>query len=366
MKGELMATPFYARTAEANKRNAWENRGRFTLASDYGDAAGEAVAARFGAVLADLSWHWRVQMTGSRVAEFAARFFTRDPAKLEPGAALEALWLNDAGGVRGMGTVVRLGREAFLLAAPSEDFDWLKQAARLYEVAVKDITAAEGVLALVGPQSRKLMELAGFEAEMPPRSLKKQFWRGLDITLSRFGLGYELWCEPDNALILWDRLMTAGRSFALRLAGQNAMDILALESGVLRSGRDFRPTRDGFAPQPSAQALGLCGLVDRAHLFNGSRAFLAAGADTLLTGLLLDSETPAPDTDVMLDGRPVGRTLASHYSPALRQGVALAVFAAPPPEHGLLAGPAKCRAAALPLLAFPDPIPPTENPPPNV
>jgi len=362
----LLATPFHARAAEANTCNAWENRGAFTLASDYGDAAGEAVAARFGAVLADMTWCWRIMMTGPRAADFVSRFFTCDASMLVPGAALEALWLNDAGGVRGAGTVVRFGREAFLLVSPAEDADWLTHAARLYGVAVKDLTAAEGMLALVGPASAKIIEQAGLDSAFPPLTLKRQFWRGMDVTLTRFGLGYEIWCEPDGALILWDRLMAAGRSFALRPAGQKAMDILALESGMLRCGVDYKPARDGFASGPTPQSLGLCAFVDRHHLFNGSRGFQAAGPDTVLAGLLLDSEKPAPDAAVTQAGRPVGRTLTSLYSPVLRQAVALAVCAAPPPERGLAAGTAKCRAAALPFLPIPGPIAPTENPPGSV
>ncbi len=358
----LLATPFHARAAEANRLNAWMNRGGFTLASDYGDAAGEAVAARFGAVLADLSWLWRVKLTGPRAAEFVSRFFTRDASALAPGAGLRVLWLNDAGAVRGAGTIARLGRESFLLVAPMEDADWLTNAARLYDVAAADVTSADGILAVVGPASRRILERAGLNAAMEPVTLKKLFWRGLDVTLSRFALGYEVWCEPDVALIAWDRLTAAGRCDALRPAGQRAMDILALESGLLRPVLDYAPARDGFAPEPTPQSLGLGALVDRGHFFNGKRGFLAAGADTVLSGLLLDGETPVPNAPVMHEGRQVGRTLVSLYSPALRGAAALAVFAAPPPERGLMAGGIVCRAVALPLLPIPAPIAATENP----
>lgn len=362
----LLATPFHARAAAANACNVWENRGAFTLAGDYGDAAGEAAAARFGAVLADLSWHWRVMMTGPHAADFVARFFTRDASRLAPAAALDALWLNDAGAVRGAGTVARFGQEAFLLVSTAQDADWLGHAAGLYGVDVKDMTAADGMLALIGPASAQILEQAGLDSAFAPLTLKRQFWRGMDVALSRFGLGYEIRCEPDNALILWDRLTAAGRSFALRPAGQKAVDILALESGVLRPGVDCQPARDGFASGPMPQSLGLCALVDRTHLFNGRRGFLAAGPDTALTGLLLDGDTPAPDAAVTLEGRSVGHTLTSLYSPALRQAVALAVFDQPPPAGALKAGTAGCRPAALPFLPIPGPIAATENPPTSV
>ena len=142
-------------------------------------------------------------------------------------------------------------------------------------------------------------------------------WRGLDITLCRLGLGYELWCDADSALIVWDRLMAAGRSFALLPAGQAALDVLEGESGVLRPGRDFTPSRDGFGVFPRPQDLGLCSLVDRAHIFNGKAGFLAAGRDTVLSGLLFSA---APATAVLTHlGVPIGKREATG-SPMCRGG----------------------------------------------
>ena len=66
MTDQLQATPFHARAVEANRLNAWENRGGFTLATHYGSAEEEAVAARFGAVIGDISWHWRAKIVGAR------------------------------------------------------------------------------------------------------------------------------------------------------------------------------------------------------------------------------------------------------------------------------------------------------------
>lgn len=364
--GPLRATPFYARVAEANKLNAWENRNGFTLAS--GDPR-EALAARFGAVLADVSWHGRAAICGARADEFVSRLLTRDASRLRPGEALKALWLNDAGGVRGSGTMARLGAESFVLVSAMVDFGWIADAAALYGVAVRDVTEEEGVLTLLGPTAGKVLAAAGLEADLGPLALRKFFWRGLDVTLSRLGDGYELWCVPDDALIVWDRIVKAGRAFALCPAGQGALDILDLESGSVRPGRDFAPTRDGTTREPSPQSLGLGGLVDRDHVFNGRAGTLVAGPEKVLAGILLDSETPAPRTVLTRVGLAVGRTLDSLVSPALRRAIALAVLDADAAAPGtvLAAGAVACRATVLPFLPIPAPLPPaTESPPPHV
>jgi len=343
----LRATPFHARAAEANKLNAWETRGGFTLAA--GDP-GEAVAARFGAVVADISWHWRASISGARAGEFVSRLVTRDPARLQPGEAMRTLWLNDAGGVRGLGTLARMGRESFLLISTVDDLGWLADGAALYGVQVRDVTQEVGVLELIGPSGGKILAAAGLEVELQPFALRKLFWRGLDVTLSRFGDGIELWCAPDDALIVWDRIAAAGRPFALCPAGQRALDILDLESGIVQPGRDFTPVRDGFSPKPAPQSLGLGSLVEADHIFNGKRG--AAGPDKALVGLLFDSETPAPQTYVMRSGAVVGRTLGSLLSPALRRAIALAAMepGAAAPGTVLTAAGAPCRTCALPFL----------------
>jgi len=364
MTNELLrATPFHARAAEANGLNAWENRGGFTLASSYGDAHSEALAARFGAVLGDVSWRPRTAIAGARAEEFVSRLFTRNASRLSSGAALQALWLNDAGGVRGAGVVVRMGRDSFLLASPWEDLTWITQAAALYDVTVRDVTADDGVLALVGPASAQVLRAAGLDPKLEPLSLRKSFWRGLDVTLSRLGDGYELWCKPDDALIVWDRIVAAGRSFALCPAGQKALDIFDLEGGTPCAGRDYAPAREGFASEPSPQSLGLSGLVDREHTFNGRAGYLADRPEMVLAGILLDSETPAPNGELTRASRPVGRSLGSLYSPALRRAIALAVLAADAAAPGteLMLDGGACRTAALPFLPVPAPILPSDG-----
>ena len=353
----LLATPFHARAAAANRLNAWENRCGFTLATHYGNVAEEALAARFGAVLGDLSWQWRVELVGEQAPALVSRLFTRDASALGLGAAMEVLWLNDAGAVRGQGTVVRLAPDRFRLVAAFADADWIADAARIFGVAVEDRKL--GVLALIGPAAAKILKAAGLDADLPPLSFRQMVWRGLEVSLSRLSLGFAIVCDPDCALIVWDRLMAAGRGFALMPAGQAALDILEIESGVLRPGRDYTPCREGFETAPSPQSLGLCGLIDRAHLFNGRAGYLAAGPDAALCGVLFDGEAPAPNTLLTAGDAVVGSTLASCFSPVLRRAIALAVLAEPwpgGPLHAIMAtGKVVGRPVGLPFLPIPAP-----------
>lgn len=368
------ATPFHARTAGANPHNAWTNRNGFTLSTNFGDVEGEALTARTCVALADISWRWRVMLEGARAGEFVSRLATRDLSRLSPGEAEKALWLTDGGAVRGAGVFARYGRESFLIAAAARDEEWIATAAKSFDVTLRDRSLAEGGLAVVGPHAQQTLAAAGLDTELEPLAFRKLFWRGLDVTLSRWGEhnGYEIWCTVDDAIIVWDRLMKAGAPFAIAPAGLAAMDVLDIEAGVARPVRDYDTATDGFAASPTPRALKLERLIDEDHMtFNGRAGWLAAreGEKHTIAGIEIDSETPAPFTPLTQNGRTVGYTMSSVYSPALRRAIALARIDATAAEPGTVLSltlppdrslcqlrNAVARVTALPFLEAPDSI----------
>ena len=367
-----LATPFHARTAEANRTNLWAPRGRFTLPVRFEGAAREALAARFGVIVSDISWRWRVMLEGARARELVQRLFTKDAAALTPGTALKALWLSDGGGVRGAGVVARYGRQTFQLVAAAEDSDWIASAASLFGVTARDVTEEECGLAIAGPYAAKLIAALGLDPALEPLAFRKVFWRSLDLTVSRFGElgGYELWCKSDDAPLLWDRVVLAGQAFALTLAGLEAMDILDLEAGVPRPGRDYDGASAPDAALPLAGELRLASLIDPDHPnFNGAKAAFAAKPKRKLVGVVLDSASIAAFTPLMSNGAVVGRTLSSCFSPALRRAIALAQLdeghsgaglssTLPASRERLLPTVAAARVVDLPFLEAPAPIAP--------
>ncbi len=324
----VQATPFHVRAAQMNRDNAWISRNGFTLCAAYDDCADEALAARTRVGIADISWRWRMAIEGGRAVEFLSRLLTRDPSALEPGNSAKALWLSDAGGVRGAGALARFGRESFQLVSVARDGDWIAQAASAFAI-IPRVVADEGGLAIVGPYARATLLAAGLDADLAPLAFRKLFWRGLDVMLSRWGEhgGYELWCKADDGIAVWDRLMRAGAAFGLAPVGVAAMDLFDIEAGIARPGRDYAAARDPFATMPSPLALGLETLVDESHKgFNGREAWLRARLleKRRLVGIAFDGEVPAPFTPLARDGKAVGHTMSSVFSPALRHAVALA------------------------------------------
>jgi aminomethyltransferase len=324
----LWATPFHARAAGASRHNAWLVRNGVTLAHCYESVEQEALAARLNVAIADISWRWRVALEGASAEAFLARLLTRDAAALAPGQSFKALWLSDAGGVCGAGVVARVGRDAFQLAASAPDGDWIIAAAATMGVETRDVSRETGGLAIVGPYARLTLEAAGLDAALEPLGFRKLSWRGIEVTLTRWGEhdGYEIWCAPDDGVLVWDRLMRAGAAYGIVPAGTGAMDVLDLEAGVARPELDYKPARMATDAEPIPATLGLRALIDEAHSgFNGSAAMLAAKPTHKLVGLEIDSDEPAPFTPLLRNATPIGHTLRSAYSPALKCAIALAV-----------------------------------------
>lgn len=365
----VRATPFHTRTADANRGNDWIARNGFTLAREYSGTAEEALAARLGVVLVDITWRWRIFLEGPRAAEFLSRLTTRDATALSPAQSHKALWLTDGGGLRGAGVIARFGRDSFLLAAAAPDMDWIGTAAERFDVKLRDVTETEGGMGIIGPYAQATLAATGLDVSLEPLAFRKLFWRGLDVTISRWGEhgGFEIWCAADDAVVVWDRLMKAGAPFAVQPAGTAATDILDMEGGIARPHRDYKPALDGNARDPSPKSLRLEKLVDEEHLiFNGRAAYLAAAPGERVVGIELESETPAADTILYRDGVASGRMLTSLYSPALRRAIGWARVDAKSAEPGtrlsLLFGPeaapVAARVADLPFLPAPNPLTP--------
>jgi aminomethyltransferase len=347
----LRTTPFHARATEASRGNLWRTRGGFTLADSYGGAEDEALAARAGAAMADVSWRSRLLLEGARAGDCVSRLFTRDAAQLLPGESMETAWLNDDGALRGTGIVARLTTYSYLVAATHGDSDWIARAARLFGVSCRDVAVAQCGLALVGPCAASVLAAAGIGAQLALLAIAPRNWHGRKLLLSRWWHGYEIWCTPHDALILWDGLAQAGGAYALAPIGLSAMDVLDLECGIAISGRDFAPARDQDAKEPLPRMLGLGPLIDEKHVqFNGRSAYIGGPYEQCsLMGLEIESQWPAPHTPIEVAGRTIGRTLYSAYSPALRRAIALALIdegeALPARSVSLTLPPARCRGA---------------------
>ncbi len=313
----LYASPFHVRMAERNIYNAWIGRGIFTLPRHFGNAAHEAIALRFSAALADLSSFGRLRVYGPGAARLLSASCKCNLSALPPGEAREVYWTNDGGGLRGNGVVARFGDENFVLESFDIDAEWFSGAAQRFGAKVRSEHAEKSGLLLAGPLAAEILAAAELTAAAKLQAEHHEIydWNGITVTVSRrarFG-GFELSCNREDSVILFDRLMEAGRPYALSLIGQDVLELLCLETGVMLAGLDYTPARDIESNHPNAGSLG----------FAESETEGAPLAKTLI-GVEWDGIEPASCAALYRNAVEVGRTLRSAYSPALKRVIALA------------------------------------------
>lgn len=336
-RAPLLRTPFHPRTAAANILNRWGAWAGYTTALAFEDEAMEYSAIRNAATLYDLCPMVKYRVTGGEAAAFLNRLTLRNAAKLPVGSVHYTAWCDDAGQLLDDGTLFRLGENDYRLCCQERHLPWLLESALGFDVSVREETAEVAALALQGPCSASVLAAAGFDvvALKPFRMTTLPFGTGT-VTISRTGftgdLGYELWTSPDQALALWDHLMSSGAPWGIRPIGSDALNLARIEAGFIITNLDFVPAdqavRDDRARSPFEMALDWMIDWDKGH-FNGRRALLAEREGKTsrwaFVGLDVPGNTPAEGAVIYAGKtREAGFVTAAVWSPTTKRNIALA------------------------------------------
>lgn len=234
---EAMAPPRY--------RSGW---GRMAW---FDHVAAECHAVRSAVGLFDMSPLVKFLVQGEDAAS-VLQYLCANDIDVAPGRIIYTPWLNEKGGVEADLTVTRLAADRFLIvtsaSASSRDWSWFeRRKPASAHCTITDITAAEAVLSITGPQSRDLLQslspddfsATGF-AFGTARAVSVGMATVRAHRLSYAGeLGWELYVASDQARRLYDDLISAGSAFGLRLCGVKAMDSCRVEKGFRHYGHDI-------------------------------------------------------------------------------------------------------------------------------
>jgi len=202
-------------------------------------------------------------------------------------------------------TVSRLADDHFLLlgsgAAQDMHRRWFEGALDGERVAYRNVSDQLHGFAIAGPRSRDLLARVCREDvsadTLKFRDVRRSFVAGVPAYLLRLSfsgeLGYEIYCEPQYQLALWERLEAQGRDLGLRIYGARTLMSLRLEKGWGVWTLDYRPDFNSVES-------GLDVFIDWKRDFIGKEAALAhraAGPTRRLVTLVVDIH----DRDVVGD-----------------------------------------------------------------
>ncbi|MEQ1580968.1 MAG: 2Fe-2S iron-sulfur cluster-binding protein [Steroidobacteraceae bacterium] len=213
---------------------------------------GEVRAVRTGAGLIDVGTLGKIEIHGPDAAEFLDRVYAGRYGTLKVGMTRYGLMLDESGVIIDDGVIGRLADESFYFTTTTGNSASIyRELGRLatqwnMKIGLVNATGHYAAFNLAGPLSRRILtrltniDLA--QASFPFLGLREGTVAGVPARLMRVGfvgeLGYEIHVPADSALHVWDALLAAGSSEAVRPFGVEAQRVLRLEKGHLIVGQD--------------------------------------------------------------------------------------------------------------------------------
>ncbi|MDF1735593.1 MAG: FAD-dependent oxidoreductase [Minwuia sp.] len=217
----------------------------------FASQAREHRSLREGAGLYDMSSFGKVRVEGRDALPFLQHVMANQ-MDVAAGRIVYTQMLNPRGGIESDLTVTRLSETAFLLVVPGatlvRDMAWLhRQLDPDLHVTVTDVTAAEAVVCLMGPNARAVLQACSpedFSDAVQPFGTARQIEIGMALArahrISYVGEhGYELYVSTEMAMHVLEVLQQAGQQHDLRLCGLHAMDSCRMEKGFRHFGHDI-------------------------------------------------------------------------------------------------------------------------------
>ncbi len=297
----------------------------------------EHLAIRNAAGLFDMTSFGKIRVEGRDAMGFLQRLCAND-VDVAPGRIVYTQMLNDRGGIESDLTVTRLSDTAFLLVVPGatlqRDLAWLRRHLDAAFAVITDVTAAESVLCLMGPQARDILARVSPDAlgnDAFPFATARQIEIGFGLArahrISYVGeLGWELYVATDQAAHVFETLLDAAPE--LTLCGLHALDSCRIEKAFRHFGHDI--TDEDHILEAG---LGFAVKTEKGD-FIGRDAVLRkreAGLDRRMVQFLLQDPAAMAyhNEPILRDGRIVGTVTSGNYGHHLGGSVAMGYIPCP-------------------------------------
>jgi len=235
---------FANRGQEAKYEYTWKRQNFFD------NVAAEHNAVRTNVGMYDMSSFGKIRVEG-RDAEAFLNYVGGGDYSCPVGKIVYTQFLNNSGGIESDVTITRLSETAYLVVTPAAtrltDQTWMMRHVGDFNVVITDVTAGEGVLAVMGPNSRELLQKvspADFSNEVNPFGTAQEIELGMGMArvhrVTYVGeLGWEVYVSSDMAGHAFETLHAAGQDMGLKMCGMHMMDTLRMEKGYRHFGHDI-------------------------------------------------------------------------------------------------------------------------------
>jgi 4-methylaminobutanoate oxidase (formaldehyde-forming) len=234
----------------ADEGQAREYRYSWKRQNWFENSAREHHAVRTNIGMYDMTSFGKIRVEGPD-AEAFLNYVCGGDMSVPVGKIVYTQFLNKRAGIEADVTVTRLSEVAYLVVTPSTtrlaDQTWLRRHMGDKRVVITDMTSAEAVLAVMGPNARALMQKVSpndFANAVNPFGTTQDIEIGMALArvhrVSYVGeLGWEIYISSDMAAHVFEALYEAGHDVGLKLCGMHMMDSCRIEKGFRHFGHDI-------------------------------------------------------------------------------------------------------------------------------
>ena len=227
---------------EREYRYSWKRQNWFD------NQRAEHMAVRERAGLFDMTSFGKIRVEGRDACAFLNRIASAQ-MDVAPGRIVYTMFLNQNGGIEADLTVTRLSETAYLAVVPGatlqRNLAWMRAHVGEDFAVITDVTAAESVLCLMGPQSREILAKVSpndFSNAAHPFGQAREIEIGMGLArahrVTYVGeLGWELYVSADQTAHVFETLMEAAPD--LKLCGLHTLDSCRIEKAYRHWGHDI-------------------------------------------------------------------------------------------------------------------------------
>jgi len=305
----------------------------------FENSAAEHRAVRENVGMYDMSSFGKIRVEGPDACAYL-NYLAGGQYDVPVGKIVYTQFLNQAGGIEADVTVTRLSETAYIVVTPAAtrlaDETWMRRHIGDFNVVLTDVTAGEGVLAVMGPNARKLLQAvspADFSNEVNPFGTAQEIELGMGLArvhrVTYVGeLGWEVYVSADMSGHAFETLFEAGQDLGLTLCGMHMMDSCRIEKAFRHFGHDI--TCEDHVLEAG---LGFAVKTDKPD-FIGRDAVLRKkdeGLNARLVQFKLDDPEPLlfHNEAVIRDGEVVGYLSSGNYGHTLGAAVGLGYVPCP-------------------------------------
>lgn len=294
----------------------------------------EHEAVRTAAGLFDVSHMGEVEVKGKEAAPYLQNLLTNNIEIMNDNQVIYTFMCYESGGVVDDLLVYRYSRDHYLLvvnaANMEKDYQWMLDQSKGYDVDINNLSHRISEMALQGPKAEAILQkLTDTDLSKIPSFYLMQDVQiaGASCLLSRTGYtgedGFEIYLGHEDAPLVWEKILEAGKTDGVVPVGLGARDTLRFEAALPLYGneisQDISPLEAGlgyFIKFDKGDFIGREALFKQKH----------EGTSRKLVGFeMIENGVPRHGYDVLSEGTAIGFVTTGYYSPTLGRNIGFAL-----------------------------------------